>query len=193
MLLVLQSCEVESGVYHTLHPDFLSLKPANQYNKLFANGNGDTVSLYLSSNESSIGRSDDSQRIGSIGNGNTRYELRSYTLSCDTPFVNINYHFAAHNSRNDFGDPYSRLRLTITDSVGTSENLLFWIYRNDSIFMSNHATNYYDTLSIIGQSFTQVFQPQEGLPDDNLLYYYNYSQGIVGFQTRAGVVYELVN
>lgn len=151
------------------------------------------MQLYLSANESSNGEDPDGYNLGSIGTGITRFENRHYTLSCEAPYLRLDYEFTSTQNSADQRGYSDLLNLSISDSSGTSANRMGFYYQNDTVYLAQTSLVYYDTLNIIGQSFTEVYQPSEGLPNEELLFYYKNGPGIVGFKTRNGVVYELVN
>lgn len=188
------ACEQESSRTVGLNTNMLSLKPSNNYNKRFANNSGDTVNLYLSLNEASTENISVSGSLGALGDIETIIaEKRLYALSCDTPYLRLHYRFNVAANPQDRRAYSDYLNLSISDSSGTSSNALSFLYQNDTVYLTTSAVVYYDTLNVIGQSFSEVYQPSAGLPDENLLFYYKNGTGIVGFSTRSGTVYELVN
>lgn len=187
------SCETESSRNLGLNTNFLSLKPSNNYSKLFANGNGDTVSVYLSANEAGTQNFDDGYQLGALGNGKTSVETRTYILSCDTPYIRFNYQFYIGSNAADFRAYSDFLTLAIEDSNGGLGEMIAFRYQNDTVYLQSSNTVYRDSLTLIGQSFTEVFNPNISDPNENLLFYFKLNSGLVGFRTRDGIIYELVN
>lgn len=194
ILIGLSSCETESSRNLSLNTAFLSLKPSSEYAKKFANADGDTVDLFLSGSLSSEEAFNQSGNFGSIGDiGQTTAERRSYIINCDNPQLNFNYRFFLVGNTADERGYSDILSYSLNDSIGTLNDELSFIYRNDSVFLNSNPAFYQDSLTLISKTFTEVFGPHITDPNENRMFYIKLNTGLVGFRTREGITYELIN
>ena len=194
VLIGLSSCETESSRSLSLNTAFLSLKPTSEYTKKFANADGDTVDLYLSESLSSEEDFNQSGNFGSIGDiGQTTAERRNYIINCDNPQFNFNYRFFLVGNAADERGYSDILSYSLNDSIGTLNDELSFIYRNDSVFLNSNPAFYQDSLTLISKTFTEVFGPHITDPNENRMFYIKLNRGLVGFRTHEGITYELIN
>jgi len=190
---VLIACETESTQQVFLNTSFLSLKPTNKYSKSFANASGDTVLVELSENNRGNLSLNGNSGIGSISEGSQIVvETREYILSCNSPQFDLNYFFDAASSNLDERGFVDRLVLSLSDESSRLAEGISLIYRNDSVLLWG-AANYYDTLALVTDTFTDVLSPQVTDANENRNFYFNLDRGLLGFRTTDGELYELVN
>ncbi|MCR9153821.1 MAG: hypothetical protein NXI09_06905 [Bacteroidetes bacterium] len=193
ILIIASGCETESSRNLSLNNAFLSLKPTSNYSKQFANASGDTVNVAISANIESSERLNDILALGAFGDVDfVNGEKRDYTLSCDSPYIHLNYSFFIRPNGNDERSYSDWLILQLEDSTGSMSEVLTYFYQNDTLYLGSSQVFYSDTLNLISNSFTEVFGPFVSSIDQRM-FYYKPSQGLLGFRTAEGVTYELVN
>lgn len=194
LTLSLGACETESSRSLELNTAFLSLKPTNEYSKSFANNQGDTVLVYLQTNQSSTENISSSGELGSFGAiERLSAETRSYQLSCDDPSFTLSYRFFIRENPFDDRTYSDYLSLEFSDSTGSLSDELSLYYQNDSIFILSNPFFYQDSLSLIANDFSDVLGPNISDPDEKRMFYYNTAKGLLGFTTREGVTFELID
>lgn len=193
MALLLVACESEEQRTIQLNTSFLSLKPANKYSKSFANASGDTVTVYLSANNRATENVNGLFPIGSFSStDNIIAETRTYRLDCNNPEIAFTYGFRIIPQSLDDRDYSDLLQISFSDSLGALNDKIELMYRNDSLLLNAPAT-YNDTLNLISKSYLEVLSPIISDPTESRIFYFSLSQGLVGFQTRAGELFELIN
>ncbi len=195
ILVSLASCETESYRTLNLNESFLNgQKPANNYSRSFGSANGDTVNVYLSENNSTFESLPGGGEIGALGGlENVNAERRSYVLRCDSPQLSFNYRFSIINNAQDNRSYSDLLEFELSDSLGSLSDALSFITQNDTIYPNSFPLFYADSLTLISNTYTEVYGPVISDPGEMRMFYIKLGQGLVGFQTRDGQLYELVN
>lgn len=187
------ACERDEYRQVSLNTVFLSLKPSKNQSSQFANANGDTTLVVLSHNSQAYLPLNGSFNVGSFAQDiKVEGENRYYTLSCDQPELSIKYLFDLVANAADERGFSDRLSLYLQDSTGSLADQVIILYQNDSLNLGSPST-YRDTLSLINKTFTQVLSPIISSGSENRSFYYSLNKGLVGFQTKEGVLYELID
>lgn len=192
-VLSLGACETDAYRQVSLNTGFLSLKPKENQSSRFANANGDTTLVELSQNSQAFLPINSSFNVGSFAQDiKVEGENRNYTLSCAQPEISIKYQFDIVANAADERGFSDRLSLYLQDSTGNLADQIILLYQNDSLNLAS-PTSYRDSLSLISKTFTQVLSPIISNGTENRSFYYSLNKGLVGFQTKEGVLYELID
>lgn len=192
-MLSLGACETEAYRQVSINTAFLSLKPSKNQSSQFANANGDTTLVELSHNSQAYLPINGSFNVGSFAEDiKVEAENRYYTLSCAQPALSIKYQFDIVANAADERGFSDRLSLYLQDSTGSLADQIILLYQNDSLNLGS-PTSYRDSVSLISKTFTQVLSPIISNGTENRSFYYSLNKGLVGFQTKEGVLYELID